>query len=214
MVVCIIADLVLNAKPRELSRPGNSIHRGRAVGKLMGVSCRHDRLLMTAWIFLQGNWSKALLGRAPTDSLSGKKSRQRTRCSRPALTATADHRMWHFKGPVPRCTSNGWYLIILRLLCLTYVVITILMSYSASSGTAIVQYTYAHYTLMCAFNRMQHLYSNLLNTRQLFVPPNPKLFVAATLTSFSCAVLGTKLKSTPTSGFSRLSVAGTMPYQD
>lgn len=43
-----------------------------------------------------------------------------------------------------------------------------------------------------------------------FVPPNPKLFDSATLTSFSCALDGTKLNSAPTSGSCRFNVGGTM----
>lgn len=46
------------------------------------------------------------------------------------------------------------------------------------------------------------------NTSEALVPPKPKLFDTATLTSFCCAWWGTKLKFAPTLGASRLSVGG------
>lgn len=53
--------------------------------------------------------------------------------------------------------------------------------------------------------------TNLENTSELLVPPKPKLLLTATLTSFSCASRGTKLKAVPTSGFSKFSVGGKIP---
>lgn len=58
------------------------------------------------------------------------------------------------------------------------------------------------------------IYVSLEKTRELLVPPNPKLFDMATSTFLACASRGTKLKPTPTSGFSRFNVAGTAPYTD
>lgn len=52
--------------------------------------------------------------------------------------------------------------------------------------------------------------SSLAKTRLLLVPPNPKLFVTATETFFSCAVRGTRLNATAGSGLCKLNVAGTV----
>jgi hypothetical protein len=43
------------------------------------------------------------------------------------------------------------------------------------------------------------------------VPPNPKEFDKITLMFLSWAVWGTKFKSHPSEGFSKLSVGGTIP---
>ena len=54
-------------------------------------------------------------------------------------------------------------------------------------------------------------YSTALNTKEAFVPPNPKLFDMATLTFFCCASKGTKLNRAPTSGLCKFKVGGTAP---
>ena len=57
-------------------------------------------------------------------------------------------------------------------------------------------------------NYTEQVYASLENTRVVFVPPKPKLFVSATFTGLSWDRDWTKLKFTLTFGTSRLSVGG------